>query len=585
MTPFPKTFWPFCLIYLRLFKWQVCCVLLLSAVVAGLTNLNVRFFADITGAIKLNNPESYDTAVHFIILLAVSGFFSIIFASFSRYYFQVHFIIPCQSRMEKDLFSYLLGHSYEYLISKQSGMLITQKEQVKSLPFMLQNFYKDVRQIFDILVKCIMLTLISPFIGLGYLSCLILVIFPGKALFRLLPRVVKDRQKISAIVDGRMLDVVNNLQVIKQFDNIEAEKRHLHTLFAQEYKLKKKNMLVHWGAYNLVGVLTSIMSFSILTASVYFWQKGSVSSADIVFILITLTQGLNGLSELQSGLQTDRQNMATVEQGLLPFTDPHGIVDAKGAKPLKVKGGKIEFRHLDFAYKGSKKPIFKDFNLTIAAGEKVGIVGASGAGKSTLINLLQRAFDVDGGQILIDGQDIAQITQESLHRAVSLIPQDTILFNRSIAANITFGTAGCSLKKIKTAATKAYADDFIREKEDGYDAYVGDKGCLLSGGERQRLAIARAILRQSPILVLDEATSALDSESEQLIQKALDNLIQKQTVIAIAHRLSTLKEMDRIIVLERGKIVEEGKFSELLQQGGKFAKLYKAAQQKGGRHA
>lgn len=584
MQTFPKKFMPFAFIYAKIFKWQICSVFILLLLSAGLTNLSIRFFAEITGAIKINDAQSYNEALKYVWLLTIFGTLGIIVSQYQRYYYDAKFIIPCQTRMEKDLFSYLLGHSYEYITTKQSGMLIRQKEQVKQLPAMLDRINWDLRLFFDIMVKIIMLLCISPLIGLGYLICCIVVVFPRRRSAKRLSRISKASAKMSAIVDGRILDVINNLLVVKQFDNIEEEKKRLHPLLAQEFALNKKNMFIWWGQYNFIGAITSLMSFSLLLLSVYLWSNGAITTADIVFILMTLIYGLNGLSELQDCLQRIRQDIATVEQGLEPFCIPHGIVDAPHAKPLKVKGGAIDFQNICFKYKNAKKHVFKNFNLHIKSGEKIGIVGASGCGKSTLVHLLQRSYELDDGNILIDNQNITQVTQESLHDNISLIPQDTVMFNRSIADNIAFGTDTKSDKKIKAAAVKAYAHDFISDKDDGYNSFAGDRGCLLSGGERQRIAIARAILKNAPILILDEATSALDSESEQIIQKAIDNLIQKQTVIAIAHRLSTLKNMDRIIVLNKGKIVEEGTFNDLLKQGGQFAKLYAAQQKKGGKN-
>ena len=584
MKPFPSKFLPFATIYAMIFKWQICAVFFLLIFSAGLANLSIRFFAEITGAIKLNNTQSYDEAIKYVWFLVISGTLGIVVSQYQKYYYNAKFIIPAQTLMEKDLFAYLLGHSYEYITTKQSGMLIRQKEQVKQLPAMLDRINWDLRLFFDILVKIIMLLCISPLIGLGYLICCIVVVFPRRRSAKRLSRISKASAKMSAIVDGRILDVINNLLVVKQFDNIEEEKKRLHPLLAQEFALNKKNMFIWWGQYNFIGAITSLMSFSLLLLSVYLWSNGAITTADIVFILMTLIYGLNGLSELQDCLQRIRQDIATVEQGLEPFSIPHGIVDAPHAKSLKVKGGEIDFQNVCFGYKNSKKPVFKNFNLHIKSGEKIGIVGASGSGKSTLVNLLQRSYEIQSGNILIDEQNITQVTQESLHDNISLIPQDTVMFNRSIADNIAFGTDTKSDKRIKAAAVKAYANDFISDKDDGYNSFAGDRGCLLSDGERQRIAIARAILKNAPILILDEATSALDSESEQIIQKAIDNLIKNQTVIAIAHRLSTLKNMDRIIVLNKGKIVEEGTFADLIKRGGAFAKLYAAQQKKGGKN-
>ena len=250
------------------------------------------------------------------------------------------------------------------------------------------------------------------------------------------------------------------------------------------------------------------------------------------------------------------------------------IVDSPHAIGLKANKADVKFEHVDFSY-NSKQKIFKDFNLNIKAGEKVGIVGSSGAGKSTLIKLIDRYFDVTSGAIKINNLDIRDITQDSLHKHISVIPQDVCLFNRTLAENIRYGKTDASDAEIARAAKQASADKFIDKLPDGYGAKVGDRGVILSGGERQRIAIARAILKNAPILIFDEATSSLDSESEKYIQSSLKNLMQNKTVIAIAHRLSTLREMDRIIVLENGKIVEEGTHLGLLRKKGRYAELFK----------
>ena len=270
-------------------------------------------------------------------------------------------------------------------------------------------------------------------------------------------------------------------------------------------------------------------------------------------------------------------SLSYVQAGLEPFVTPHEITDNPNAKPLEIKKAEIEFKNICFAYPEQSR-IFDGFNLKIKSGEKVGIVGVSGSGKSTLINLLQRAYDIQSGQILIDGQDIKNVTQSSLHRNLAIIPQETVLFQRSIKENIAYGIKATD-RKIKQAAQTACADEFIKKLPEGYNSMVGERGCKLSGGERQRIAIARAVLRNSPILILDEATSSLDSQSESEVAAAINNLLGAQTVIAIAHRLSTLKKMDRIIYIEQGKIMETGTFNELAaMKNGKFAKLWQMQQ-------
>ncbi len=581
MQPFPKKFFSLLAIYLKIFKWRIVLFFILMILAATLYNLNIRFFADIVGAIKLNNPDSVDIMLY-VYLFAGCSAASIFASRYADYFTNKYFLIPCKSRMEQDLFAYLLGHSYEFITSKQSGMLIAQKNEVKKLPEMLSRFKWDAEIILDVMVKTIMLMLISPFIGLGYFALGVLVIYPGRYFSTALMKANKIRAKISAIVSGRVLDVVNNLETVKQFDNVEYEKQRLRPLFLQRYNSVVKSTVLFFKQYTAVGVAVSFSYFLLLVAAVFFWSKGNITTADVVFVLMALTGGLNQLGMLFDNFQHHKAAIAKIEQGLEPFAVPHGIVDTPNAVKLKAKNGKIEFKNITFAYKGRCKPVFKDFDLTINAGEKVGLVGQSGSGKTTLVNLLQRAYELQEGEILIDGQNIALATQESLHQNISFIPQDTVMFNRNIAENIAFGTISATQKQIELSAKKALADEFIRAKDGGYESFAGDRGCLLSGGERQRIAIARAVLKKAPILILDEATSALDSESEQLINKALQNIIDKQTVIAIAHRLSTLKNMDRIIVLDKGRITEEGRFDELIEKGRKFAKLYFAEQKKSG---
>lgn len=261
-----------------------------------------------------------------------------------------------------------------------------------------------------------------------------------------------------------------------------------------------------------------------------------------------------------------------IEEGLDEVLIPHEIVDQKNATTLITKGGKITWENVDFTY--GAQHVFEDFNLTIKPGQRVGLVGHSGAGKTTFVSLLLRQHEVTGGAILIDGQNIAAVTQDSLRNNIAVVPQEPMLFHRSIRENIAYGKPDATDEEIIAVAKKAEAHEFISALSEGYDTLVGERGVKLSGGQKQRIAIARAMLKNAPILILDEATSALDSESEVAIQKALHELMEGKTVIAIAHRLSTLREMDRIIVLDKGEIVEDGTHQELSRGNGIYARLW-----------
>jgi ABC-type multidrug transport system fused ATPase/permease subunit len=306
--------------------------------------------------------------------------------------------------------------------------------------------------------------------------------------------------------------------------------------------------------------------------AVYYASIGLIAPSDIVLILTIIFRVEGLLLSLGSQLNSVAENWGEVQESLEEILEPHEIPDKAGAIELKTDNASIGFENVLFGFHGH--PVFKDFSLSIPKGQRVGLVGRSGAGKSTLIRLLMHHHDIQGGEIKIGGTNIASVTQESLRRAISIVPQEPLLFHRTIRENISYGKPDASEGEIIEAAKRAQAHDFITRLTDGYESLVGERGVKLSGGERQRIAIARAILKNAPILLLDEATSALDSESEVEIQKALLTLMEGKTVIAIAHRLSTLRQMDRIIVLDGGSIEEDGTHDELVERKGTYAELW-----------
>src|SRR5689334_7101206 len=400
-------------------------------------------------------------------------------------------------------------------------------------------------------------------------------------LWYFVPR-LRDRSKISSearsALVGRIVDSYTNILTVKLFarprdeDNYVRDAVERHT----DVFLRAQRLLTMFGT--LLNVLNALLIAGAGAIAIGLWLNGAVEVGTIAMVL-PLTLQLTNMSRQIAVQITDLfEEIGIVQEGMITIAKPLQLVDSTQAKSLDVREGKITFEDVRFGY-GRETGVLDGFSLTVRPGEKIGLVGRSGAGKSTVVNLLLRFFDLEGGRILIDGQDISQATQESLRAQISVLTQDTSLVHRSIRENIRYGRPEASETEIVTAAKLAHADEFIHQLEDwrgrlGYDAQVGERGVKLSGGQRQRIAIARVILKNAPILVLDEATSALDSEIEAAIQQSLDTLMAGKTVIAIAHRLSTIARMDRLVVLDHGHIVEQGTHEQLLRANGHYAALW-----------
>jgi ATP-binding cassette subfamily B multidrug efflux pump len=382
-----------------------------------------------------------------------------------------------------------------------------------------------------------------------------------------------------SVTVGRIVDSYSNIMSVKLFARAEEERSAVQSALADWMRAFLNSFRLVTAVTGVLSAMNSMLLVATGTLSVLLWSRGVMTSGEAAagLALVMRVMAMSGWV-----MQTVRgvfENIGVVQESMETIARPHAIVDAPDAKPLRVVRGEIRFEHVTFHY-GREDGIIEDLSFAIAAGEQVGIVGASGAGKSTLASLLLRLHDLESGRILIDGQDIAQVTQDSLRRQIAMVTQDTSLLHRSIRDNIAYGRPDASAEEIEHAARLAHTHEFILAQEDhkgrhGYDAHVGERGVKLSGGQRQRIAIARVILKDAPILVLDEATSALDSEIEAIIQDALSTLIEGKTVIAIAHRLSTIAALDRLIVLDQGRIVEEGTHSDLLRRNGVYARMWR----------
>jgi ATP-binding cassette, subfamily B, multidrug efflux pump len=399
---------------------------------------------------------------------------------------------------------------------------------------------------------------------------------------------LRDLSKVSSearsAVMGRVVDSYSNILTVKLFARTRDEDAYVRESIDEHRTRIADHMRMITGFMLTLTMMNALLLVGTAAISVWLWLRGDISPAIVATALPLVWQISNMAGWVSWEVSGIFENVGTVQEGMETLAVPRKMLDAPQARKLAVSSAEIRFEGVRFSYGRDKEagvaPVIDDLTLHIQAGERVGIVGRSGAGKSTLVNLLLRFFDVESGRILIDGQDVREVTQESLRAAIGMVTQDTSLLHRSIAANIRYGRPEATQEQIEQAACRAQAHDFILNLRDykgnlGYEAHAGERGVKLSGGQRQRVALARVVLKNAPILVLDEATSALDSEIEAAIQEQLESLMQGKTVIAIAHRLSTIAKMDRLIVMDAGRVIEQGTHAELLVFNGHYAMLWK----------
>ena len=479
------------------------------------------------------------------------------------------------------LHHWTLGQSVQFFDNDFAGR-IAQKEMQTAravTDVVVEILHTVLFALASVIGAALMLTSVDVSLAGGL--CLWLVAYLG--LIRYFMPLIRKRSGARAgaraMVTGQIVDTVTNIKTVKLFAHDDHEDRAaLEAMSGFRERSLDYGKVASWFRFCLNG-LGGVLPVMMVGGSLWFWSTGSISAGDIAVagaISLRLSQMTGWVSYT---LMTIYANLGEIEDGIRSLSPPHDLADAPDAHSLKVPSGKIDFDQIRFAY-GRDVGGVDNISLLISGGEKVGVVGASGAGKSTLVSLLLRLYDTEKGAVRIDGQDLRAVTQESLRRQIGMVTQETALFNRSARDNILYGRAAASEAELLDAAKQAEAHDFILQLQDhkgrcGYDAHLGEQGVKLSGGQRQRIALARAILKDAPILVLDEATSALDSEVEFAIQNALERVMQGKTVLAIAHRLSTLSKMDRIIVMDQGRIVETGSHQTLLDQGGLYYQYWK----------
>lgn len=588
----PTTMVAFCKHYTKGMWAVLLTVSLLSAIVAilevtlfGFMGKLVDWFAERDRATFVEQESNTLILMGIVVVVLIPGFI-LLRSLFSRQSLLGNY--PMRIRWQAH--RYLLGQSLSFFHNEFAGRVATKVMQTAL------SVRETVMKLLDLMV----------YIGVYFISMVVLIftadwrlalplvvwlgVYIGilRVLVPKLKQVSQYQADARSLMTGRIVDSYTNISTVKLFSHSQREASYaqesmdkfLHTVYPQMRLVTILEFCVE--------LSNALLIFSVGALSVYLWLQQIVTPGEIA-LAVSLCLRLNGMSHwVMWEVASLFENLGTVQDGINTLAQPIAVKNIDKAPALNVSGGQIHFKNMSFSYPGANNqpvPVFKNLDLNIKPGEKVGLVGRSGAGKSTLVNLLLRFYDTTDGQILIDGQDISQVDQESLRAQISMVTQDTSLMHRSVRDNIIYGRNDADDAAMIKAAEQAEAFEFIQQLSDkdgrtGFDAQVGERGVKLSGGQRQRIAIARVLLKDAPVLILDEATSALDSEVESAIQECLNKVMENKTVLAIAHRLSTIAQMDRLLVLDNGEIVEQGTHQELLEKGGIYAKLW--AHQTGG---
>jgi ATP-binding cassette, subfamily B, bacterial len=475
--------------------------------------------------------------------------------------------------LRRDMFRHLTGHAPSYFSDRLPGMLTSRITATSNAVFTVENMF-----VWNVLPPCIATVAAIALIGTVNLTMsavmIVIAVVMVAAMFRLAAAgkpLHDDFADKAAIVDGEMVDVISNMPLVRAFCGLAHEHQRFDATVDRELVARGRSLRYLEKLRLTHAAVTLTLTIALLAWVIMLWQQGGATTGDVVLVCTLGLSILNATRDLAVALVDVTQHVARLTEALATLLLPHELRDHPEAEPLVKSGAAIVFNNITFQYPGGST-VFDRFSLRLQPGQRVGLVGQSGGGKSTLFVLLQRFYDVQQGSITIDGQDIARVTQQSLREAISVVPQDISLFHRSIRENIRYGRPNATDDEVLRAAIAARCD-FIESLPEGLDTMVGDRGVKLSGGQRQRIAIARAFLKDAPIVLLDEATASLDSESEEAIREALSRLMRGRTVIAIAHRLATLRNFDRVVVLKAGRIIEDGPPDRLMQGQGPYREL------------
>jgi ATP-binding cassette, subfamily B, bacterial len=560
-------------------------VVIVLAVVAAVacsvgTQYGVKYLVDGLAAGPRHDGGVWLAFIFLVSLIAADNFLWRIASWTASYTF-----VGVTGDLRRDIFRHLTGHSPSYFSDRLPGMLTSRITATSNAVFTVENMF-----VWNVMPPCVATLAAIALIGTVSLPmAAVLTLFSGAmvvAMFHLAAAgkpLHDDFADKAAAVDGEMVDVINNMPLVRAFCGLGYEHDRFDATVNRELNARGRSLrYLEWLRLTHAAI-TVILTVALLAWAIVLWQGGGASTGDVVLICTLGLSILHATRDLAVALVDVTQHVARLSEATATLLVPHELRDHPQAEPLVRAGAAIVFNNVSFRYPGGLK-VFDKFNLRINAGQRVGLVGQSGGGKSSLFVLLQRFYDVNQGHVAIDGQNICKVTQQSLREAISVVPQDISLFHRSIGENIRYGRPTATDDEVLRAAIAARCD-FVETLPEGLATMVGDRGVKLSGGQRQRIAIARAFLKDAPILLLDEATAALDSESEEAIREALGRLMRGRTVIAIAHRLATLRNFDRVVMLQAGKIIEDGPPDHLMQGQGPYRELVTREMSRLAKHA
>ncbi len=570
--------WKFLYHYAKQMKWLF--IALFGLLIFGRVFDNIQRWAV---AKVVEAVTKFDFAQpNFHNILKYFGFYALCIPVLAAYTFLRRYIaevklIPFYTlKVSQDLFCITHKHSSRFFAQEMPGNISAKVKEIcgKLESFYMHCFFGILEPAVATITSLCFVAYVDVYLGVSFLVMALIFMALTIWLKSKLSVYAQYRAKTGSESQGFLVDSIANADLVKSFSRYFSEKLNYFKTLKKHAKARSQEAKKFLSLDTLSRFVFDIMDLSFMAMTLYFWYKSSLSVADLVFVFSAISIFVNAQRNIGFMASNFANIYGSIKDGLDLLSAPIEVKDHEHAKELKIKTADIEFKNMYYSYSDNIR-LFEDFNLHVSAGEKVGIVGCSGSGKSTLIKLLCRYYDLQHGNILINGQDISRVTQNSLRKHIAVVPQDCSLFNRTIMENIRYGKFKATDEQVIEASKKAYCHNFIMKTPHGYQSKVGERGVMLSGGERQRISIARVILKDAPILILDEATSALDTQSEQYIQRSIKSLMKGKTVIAIAHRLSTLNQMDRIVVIDNGKIIEQGSNEELLRKKGVYYKLYK----------